>query len=423
MSRTFFSLSIACIYLTVNSCDKNIIHHTEPDPEIPVVAPDPEPSEPAKPIVLTTKQAEKLSGDNAFSWNLFKEVATSDDKNNAFISPLSLTMALGMLYNGASPDARSQMATALGMGDLSDTEINEYYQTLMQALLEVDPLTAMTIANSIWCRDGYPVKQTFFEINRLYYNAEVQTIDFNLPSTIDAINNWCADKTNDKITEIINGIPAEAVMYLINAVYFKSKWVYPFNKEETKEDAFTMEDGTLKSVAMMNQIAYFPYYADDMLQCIEMPYGNEAFSMTVLLPAKGKTVDDLVIYLDGDTWSDVLSNLQDRKVAVKFPRFKQEYELFLNAPVSNLGMKLIFQPGGNLNGIADDARLRVSSIKQKTFVEVNEEGTEAAAVTVIEIDVTSYHPPVLFEANRPFIYLIREKSTGAILFIGRMDEP
>jgi len=292
-------------------------------------------------------------------------------------------------------------------------------------LLKIDPLTALSIANSIWSEKTYPVKQTFMDINKQYYDAEVQSLDFSLKSTLDAINNWCAKKTNGKIESILDEIPSDAVMYLINAVYFKSKWLYQFDKKDTKTEEFTKENGARQNVAMMNQTAALSYYANEMLQCVEMPYGNGAFSMVAILPSESKTVDELVNYLDNDVWNTVLANMWETNVHVKFPRFKGECEFSLKEPIDDLGMHLIFQTGGNLNGIADDSRLYVSKIKHKTFVEVNEEGTEAAAVTAIEVSYTSIGPssPVPFFANRPFLYLIKEKSTGVILFIGRMDEP
>jgi len=307
------------------------------------------------------------------------------------------------------------------MKNFSDTEINEYYQIMSQALLKIDPLTKLSIANSIWTEKSYPIKQPFIEINKKYYDAEVQSLDFKLKSTLDAINKWCATKTNNKIMKILDEIQDDAIMYLINALYFKSQWKLPFDKKQTQNEAFFMENGTQKNVPMMNQTEVFPYYSNDILQCIEMPYGNEAFSMVVLLPAEDKTVGDVVNYLDNNVWNNIVSNLHNSRILVKFPRFRQECEFSLADPIYNMGMHLIFRQGGNLSGIADDPRLVVFEIKHKTFVEVNEEGTEAAAVTSVGIMPTSMPPS--FVANRPFVYLIKERSTGAILFIGRMDNP
>jgi len=379
--------------------------------------------QPAKPIELTLRQSEKVSADNRFSFVMFKEVSALADKPNTFFSPLSLNFALGMLYNGASGDTRAEMAEALGMSDFTETEINEYYQKMSQSLLEVDPLTDIAIANSIWYRNTLPVKQPFIDVNKKYFDAEVKALDFNKSDAADIINKWCADKTKNRIKEIIEKpIPANVMMYLINALYFKSKWWSKFDKSNTKHDDFTKTDNQKLQVNMMEQTNDFPYYEDEHLQCVEMPYGNMAFSMVAILPGNAMDIDQLIEYLDNETWLNMVNNLRERNVWLKLPRFKIECEIDLNEPVGNAGMKLIFV--GGFSNISDIA-LFVSAIKQKTFVEVNEEGTEAAAVTVISIGYGSAgtRTPVQFFANRPFLYLIKERSTGAILFIGRMDAP
>jgi serpin B len=388
-------------------------------------SPKDEDVQPAKPIELSVKQSEKANTDNQFSFAMFKEVSAMNGANT-FFSPLSLNMALGMLYNGASGDTRSEMAKALGMADFTDVEINEYYQKISQSLLKIDPLTDIGIANSIWYRDGLPVKQPFIETNKKYFDAEVRALDFSRSDAADIINKWCADKTKDRIKEIIaNPIREDVMMYLINALYFKSKWQFEFDKAQTKQDNFTKADNQTKTVNMMEQTTSLPYYVDEHLQCVEMPYGNQAFSMVAILPSNNTSIEQLIEYLDNTTWQNVVDNLHEMNVWLKLPRFKIECELPLKDPVFNAGMKLIFE-GGFAN--ISDMDLFVSSIKQKTFVEVNEEGTEAAAVTVIEVGVTSAgtgmsSPPVQFFADRPFLYLIKEKSTGVILFVGRMDEP
>lgn len=378
----------------------------------------------AEPIALSVAQQQKAAADNAFAFDLLREViATADDSKNAFISPLSATMALGMLYNGTSPAAGAEMAAALGMADLSAGQINDYYRTMREALLKIDPRTTLGIANSIWSREGYPVKPSFIDVNRANYDATIETRDFG-PATVREINAWVAGKTNDKIKTIVEEIPAEAVMYLINAVYFKGQWAFEFDKDATRNETFTRADGSRKQVPMMNQKGLFPYYEGAAMQCIELPYGNGAFGMVMLLPAAGSSVDELITGLDVEDYNAAIAALRELEVVVKLPRFRQECEFELNDPLANLGMRRIFEPGGNLSGIADDSGLCVSVVKQKTFVEVNEQGTEAAAVTLIG-DITTSLPaaPPTFFADRPFVYLIREKSTGAILFIGRMDDP
>ena len=378
---------------------------------------------PAKPIELTIRQIEKVNADNAFSFKMFKEVSALAKEPNTFFSPLSLNIALGMLYNGASGDTRAEMAEVLGMADFTDTEINEYYQKMSQGLLNIDPLTDISIANSIWYRDGFPVKQPFIDVNKKHFDAEVKSLDFDRSDAADIISKWCADKTKDRIKEIIESpIPRDVIMYLINALYFKSNWQFEFDKANTKQDDFTKADGKEIKVNMMEQTTTLPYYDDQYLKCVEMPYGNQAFSMVAILPADNMDIDLLIEHLDDAAWQNIANNLYERNVWLKLPRFKIECNIPLNEPVKNVGMQRIFY--GGLANIADDP-LAVSNIKQKTFVEVNEEGTEAVAVTVIEVFTTSGTggTQVQFFADRPFLYLIKEKSTGAILFIGRMDEP
>ena len=376
----------------------------------------------AEPINLTTRQAEKANADNSFSFKMFKEISALAEEPNTFFSPLSLNMALGMLYNGSSGDTRKEMAEVLGMADFTETEINEYYQKMSQALLNIDPLTDISIANSIWYRTGFPVKQPFIDINKKYFDAEVKSLDFSKSDAADIINKWCADKTKDRIKEIIKApIDNMTMMYLINALYFKSNWQFKFDKAKTTQYDFTKAGNQKIKVNMMTQSEKFPFYADQYLQCVEMPYGNGAFSMVAILPADNMNVDQLIEYLDNTVWENIVNNLREQKIYLGLPRFKIECEIPLNKPVQNVGMQQIFIPViANLSNISD-VELYVSGIKQKTFIEVNEEGTEAAAVTVISIDATSM-PPSFF-ADRPFLYLIKEKSTGAILFIGRMDEP
>jgi serpin B len=380
--------------------------------------------DPAEPIILTTRQSEIVAGDNAFSFKMFKEVSALAQKPNTFFSPLSLNMALGMLYNGASGDTRTEMAEVLGMAGFTETEVNEYYQKMSQALLNIDPLTEISIANSIWYRDEFPVKPSFIDINKSYFDAEVRALDFDKPDAADIINKWCADKTKDRIKEIIGKpIPDDVMMYLINALYFKSKWQFEFDKKNTKQEDFTKADNQKIKAAMMEQTKALPYYANPYLQCVEMPYGNQAFSMVAMLPAEHMDIDQLIDYLDNSSWKDILDNLHEQSIWLKLPRFKIECEMLLKEPVWNIGMQLIFYGGF---AAISDVPLYVSKIKQKTFVEVNEEGTEAAAVTVIEMRKNSSVGPgsqIAFFANRPFLYLIKEKSTGAILFIGRMDDP
>ena len=378
---------------------------------------------PLEPIGLTVKQAEKADADNHFALNMFREVSALSDQPNTFFSPLSLNIALGMLYNGASGETRTEMAKVLGMADFTETEINEYYQKMSQALLNIDPLTDICIANSIWYRDGFLVKQPFINVNQKYFDAIVRSLDFKRSDAADIINKWCAEKTKDRIKKIIeNQIPEDVVMYLINALYFKSKWQFQFDKAKTRQADFIKTDNQQMTVNMMIQQAVtLPFYSDQHLTCVEMPYGNQAFSMVAILPAYNMNIEQLIERLDINTWENIVNNLYEREIMLGLPRFKIECEIKINEPLENVGMQRIFDDILAEFENISDIRLFVTDIKQKTFVEVNEAGTEAAAVTVVGASPTS-SPPSFF-ANRPFLYLIKEKSTGVILFIGRMDEP
>ncbi len=384
--------------------------------------------EPAKPVNLTINQRKKAETDNSVAFKMFREVSKQEG-DNTFFSPFSLNMALGMLYNGTSDKTRTEMVKVLGIADFSESEINEYYQKISQVLLEIDPITDITIANSIWYRHNFPVKNTFIETGKKYFDTEVQVLDFNNPNAADVINKWCADKTKNRINHIVAGpIPDNMMLYLINALYFKSKWQMEkkFDKEKTKLDDFNKTGNQKIKVQMMEQTSTLPYYADQYLQCIELPYGNQAFSMVAILPSGNMKINQLIEYLPDADWQNIVNSMRQQRVWLKLPRFKIECKLPLNQPVKNLGMNRIFN--GDFANISDES-LAVSEIRQKTFVEVNEEGTEAAAVTVTAIVAFGTQKrgdpiePVRFFADRPFLFLIREKSTGVILFIGRIDEP
>jgi serpin B len=373
---------------------------------------------------LTEKQTERARVDNNFALKMFREVSKQGG-DNMFFSPLSLNMALGMLYNGTSGATREEMAKTLGITGFSETEINEYYQKISQALLNIEPSTTIEIANSIWYRNTFSVKNSFIKTCKTYFDADMQALDFNSPTASNTINNWVADKTNDKITNLIDGaIPNNVMMYLMNALYFKGQWHtdIKFEKSNTKRANFTQTNKQKVKVNMMEQTSSMNYYADDHLQSIEMDYGNGAFSMVAVLPTEDMNINQLIDYLDGEKLQAAIDNMRWHKVWLKLPRFKIEQGFSLNRPIQDLGMKQMFK--GGLANISD-GDLQVSDIIQKTFVEVNEDGTEAAAATAI-IAYGGYPKkiePIRFFADRPFLYLIREKSTGIILFVGRMDEP
>ena len=435
MKKIFEYVLIISMISSIYACNNEIVPDNEGEQ-----SEYEETNQPPKAIDLTLRQTEIVNAGNYFAFNIFKEVSAVAKETNSFFSPLSLNFALGMLYNGSTGDTRTEMARVLGMAGFTDLEINEYYQKMIQALMEIDPLTEIGIANSIWYRDGLVVKQPFIDLNTDYFDAEVHALNFNGPDAVKIINAWCAEKTNDRITKIVDDPLGEVIMSLINALYFKSKWEFKFDKANTQSDDFTKADNQKVKVNMMEQTKVFSYFSNKHLQCVELPYGYDSsiehgvtyaqkressgFSMIVILPADDTGIDGLIDYMDETVWQNIVENLYYDNVNLRLPRYKIECTMQLNEPVKNVGMQQIFQ--GGFDNISDIS-LPVSDILQKTFVEVNEDGTEAAAITITDI-VTSDGdspppPPVSFFANRPFLYIIKERSTGAILFIGRMDEP
>ena len=397
-----------------------------PKPEQGTVDPKPSPHPRelplAKPIVL--KRAEKVTTDNTFTFDLLRAVRKHADGANVFISPLSVSMALNMTLNGAVGATADEMRTALREAGYSTADINAYSRELREALLRADPKTTIGIANSIWYRQGATIKAPFIEANRTFYDAEVEALDFTSPTAVSTINGWCARKTNNRIKKILEEIPSNAFMYLINAVYFKGTWKTRFEKKRTFSTTFRRADGSTQKVQMMSLKDTFRCASSDVCDYLEMDYGNHAFSMVIMLPKDGKTTRDAMAALDGQTWAKAMESLAEAYVIVKLPRFKAECEYPMHEHIlPDMGMKLPFNPElADLSGIADVTGLFISKVIHKTFVQVDEEGTEAAAVTSVDIMATGESPMQVFTVDRPFLFVIREKSTGVILFIGEIGE-
>jgi len=376
----------------------------------------------AKPIVLKVGMEKRVSQDNAFAFDLLKNTIVSSGETNVFISPLSVSIALGMAWNGANGATKTEMETAMKMNGLSVADINGYYQIMQSTLPGIDPTTKLNIANSLWYKTGFPVKADFLKVNTDYFGAYVKELDFTKSWAVDTINNWCAKKTNNLITKPLDKISSDDVMFLVNAIYFKGIWRKHFETSKTKEADFTNELGVVTKVNMMYQKDTFAYAVDNYAQYLDMPYGNKAFSMTVILPADGKTTTDVLNQLTTDKWNNLIQNITTKEVEVYMPRFKTKNNFILNDPIKSMGMNLAFSDLADFTNIAN-MRLKISKVIHDTYVEVTEEGTEAAAVTIIGIMTTSMpipQPTPVFRVNKPFLLVIREKSTGVILFISKM---
>jgi serpin B len=403
----FMSLSIACQNEDENKDDE-------------LIAPLPD----AKSITVHLKQ--KVATDNTFAFDVFKSTYTDSKEANVFISPLSISMAFNMVLNGAVGTTLDEILETLRAKDYTVSDINEHSRLLRSELIGVDPSTQLSIANSIWYKQDFPVKDVFLEVNRTNYAAEVNALDFSSSNAVKQINDWCAKQTNDKIKTILDEISSEAMMYLINAVYFKGIWTLKFDKNNTREENFYTSDGKTNQVQMMRQTETFKYASDEYGEYLELLYGNKAFSMIVLLPQENKTTEDIIEYLNDEQWNRTMESMYGKQVNLSLPRFKSEckYQMHKNI-LPELGMKIPFTRFANFSNISD-IPLVISKVIHKTFVEVNEEGTEAAAVTSIEMMFTSVNPdppqPIDFIVNKPFVFVIRENSSGAILFMGKIGE-
>jgi len=377
-----------------------------------------------QPIALTVAQKALVQTNNQFAFTLFNKACNLEATNNLFISPFSVSLALSMTLNGANGSTKTGMINTLGFGSETTSTINDYNKLLSNQLQSLDELVTFNIANSIWYRNTFTVNPTFLTTNHTYYNAEVSALDFSSPSAVTTINNWVSAKTNNAIPTIIDNIPTNNVMYLINALYFKGSWRNQFDASKTSDQNFYKEDQTVVKCKMMTQEITFPCYGNDIYNTIEMPYGQGNFVMTILLPNSGKSTSDVIAAFNANNWKTINDRLAATKVQMNMPRFKMSYEATLNGLLSSMGMADAFNSTlADFTGINSGGGLYISEVKHKTMVDVNEEGTVAAAVTSVAITMQAVQLPAVINVNKPFLFMISEKSTGAILFTGRIMDP
>ena len=375
-------------------------------------------------INLTVEQQALVQANNQFAFTLFNKSGTQETKENLFISPFSVSMALSMTLNGAAGTTKTGMENTLGFGGKQASQINEYNMFLSEQLQGIDKNVIFTIANSIWYRNSFTIIPSFITTNHVYYNAEVTPLDFNSPSAVSTINNWVSAKTNKAIPTIIDRISSDKVMYLINALYFKGSWKSKFDGSKTSDQNFNKEDLSVIKCKMMNQESTYRCFVRDTLSAIEMPYGQGNFVMTVLVPGTGKTTSGLIAGFNADNWEKWNDAMASNKVQVSLPRFKMSYENTLNDLLSSMVMADAFNPiVADFTGINTGAGLYISEVKHKTMIDVNEEGTTAAAVTSVGVSTTAIQIPLVININKPFVFVISEKTTGAILFTGRIMDP
>ncbi|MEA4917581.1 serpin family protein [Proteiniphilum sp.] len=372
-------------------------------------------------IELRSDEKEMVRADQSFAFEFFEQlfVEESLDKDKNFmVSPLSLSMALAMTWNGTAGETKEAIQKTLKMDGFSDDELNGYYKKLKEALLKTDPSSKLSIANAIFTNQFVTFKPDFIHTNQSFYNASVKAVDFGKSETVNVINQWASDNTKGLIKSVIDMTSPDDLMYLLNAIYFKGIWTSEFKKKNTVDKPFTYENGTRKNVAMMHQTAKFNYTEDENLKLVQLPYGNQAFSMMVLLPTDGKKLKDVVLLLRQEGyWERLSSLLRDTEVELSLPKFKTEYSKVLNEILTNMGMGIAFTGSADFSRMSDISA-EISFVKQDSYISTDEAGTEAAAVTTIGIEVTAHPDKMIFNADHPFLYLIQENSTGAILFMG-----
>lgn len=378
------------------------------------------------PRPLSAAEIDVRDASNTFAFRLFERASAAAPGDNVFLSPLSVSLSLGMVLNGAAGKTQEQMRDALGFGAAELATVQHGYRDLSTLLRGLDKSTTFQIANSIWHHRNYPFHASFLDAGRTYFGADIYPVDFrDQEGTKRAVNAWVDQKTNGRIPTIVDEIREDDVMYLVNAIWFKGTWRSRFDPAHTRDAAFTTADGTVQTVRMMSQEvddeSGFRYFRDSDVEAGELAYGNGAFAMTILLPPEGTSVDALAASLTPARWNAIVGGLIPRTGwMLELPRFTLTYSRELKDDLTALGMVDAFIPdSADLRGMSDYRDLYVGFVMHKTFVKVDEEGTEAAAVTNTGIRVTSM-PPGLY-VNRPFIFAIRERLSGTVLFVGKVS--
>lgn len=379
----------------------------------------PAPTPPADPAVV---QKQLVTESNRFGLSLFAALTEKEGPaKNVFISPLSVSYALAMTYNGAAGLTAGQMASVLGFEGLSLTDMNQCFHDLTEYLTTVDQFTTFEIANSIWYRIGVPVREDFIDLNRTWFDAEVNAIDFSALYAADTINHWVAEATHDKITTIITPpIDPATIMFLINAIYFKGDWTHPFDTAMTLNGRFFCGDGSVITTPMMNKDTLFFVFENDLFQAIDLPYGKHGYSMTILSPHEDVTVDELIAQMTPEKWDAWMDEFIVRETDFGMPKLTLEYDASLKGVLSAMGMPVAFGDEADFSNMVDSLRVCIDDVLHKTFLKVDEKGTEAAAVTVVGITQTLEYG---IYVNRPYVMAIREKETGTIVFLGRIAAP
>lgn len=411
-------LAVTCLVLQVMACAPGS------DGPLSVL------SAPSQAELSQLNQSKIPAANTAFAFDVLEKLnAAQTEPKNIFVSPLSISIALSMLHQGASGVTREEIASALNYSGLDEAMINTGNLTLRKRLMNTGDGVEILVANALWGRQGILFAPSFLSANLEFYDAQLQSLDFAKPEALKTINQWASDNTRGKIPSVLDEIDPQSILLLMNAIYFKGAWTEPFKPESTQKRMFTGPDGSQAEHPMMQRFDSFSYAENEDFQAVALPYGKAAETeMLLFLPRKGQELNALIQKMTPSAWPGYLSQMHKREGQVVLPKFKLKSTVQLNSLMQELGMKTAFSETEARfeHLLAEDAPVFVSNIKQDAFIEVNEEGTEAAAVTTVTVGATSVQiPQNPFEMllNRPFVYFIYDNKSNSILFMGTLQKP
>ncbi len=372
---------------------------------------------------LSATQLQQASGNNDFTFNLLRSVSKANTSgSNLMLSPLSVSMDLGLTSNGAHGTTLDSIRTTLGFGNFSQDEVNSYYNKLINDLPQLDPNTTLKIANSIWYRQTYSVLPSFLETGKTSYLANIQALDFTNQASVNTVNNWVSDQTNGKIKKVISSINDGDIMFLINAIYFKSIWANKFNTASTKPSNFLLTDNSEIETNFMNAEIPCNFYTGTDATVLELPYSNNKYSLVMAMPAAGQTLNNFVSSLNSSSWQTLTSRLASGSAQVSVPKFQFSYASSLKNSLSAMGMGIAFSKVADFTNINPAGNLQITDVMHNTFISVDETGTEAAAVTTVTVGTTAVLLNQI-KIDHPFFFAIREMKSGLILFAGTVVNP
>jgi serpin B len=394
--------SAICIAVLLTSCEKKSIDFKE-----------------EKNLVLNQNDQALVKVMNEFTVKLFKDVKTKyDDNTNIMLSPYSAHVALSLVANGAAAETRDAIRSALGYNNSEFDRINTSQQKLIEGLPLVSLKNELSVANSIWANEVFEIVPSFLKIANDHYHARTTALPFVNPQAPDTINQWVKENTKGKIDHIIDEVADNDLLYVLNAVYFKGAWQDKFDPGQTAQGTFYKRDHSEVKADFMKNTANYNFFSSNGLEGVEIPYADEKFSMLLIKDQTG------IIHYDLDMGKVLeMPNLGRRKIELVMPKFKFAFEHVLNDNLEKMGMGIAFTDAANFSNMIEDRPVKISEVKQKTFVEVNEEGTEAAAVTSVGVVLTSVPVIQTVRFDQPFLFVIRENLSGLVLFVGVMNDP